>query len=563
MPKRSGGEILVAALRTNAVDALYCVPGESYIAVLDALYDAPSVRVVTCRHEAAAANMAEADGKMTGRPGVAFVTRGPGATHASIGVHTAMQDSTPMLLFVGQVPRRLRGRDAFQEVDYERMFGGLAKWAVEIDDARRIPEIVARAFGVACAGRPGPVVISLPEDVSAERVDAVDLGPTQTVHAHPNEDDLVAFCTMLAAAERPLVILGGSVWDAEACAALRRFAARSALAVACSFRRQALFDNRDEHYVGDLGYGVDPALALRVRDADLIVAIGGRLGDVPTGSYSLIEAPRPRQRLVHVHPDPLELGRVFETALAINAAPTTFARALDRVPPIDGTRWAESTRVGRRAYQAYVQPPPIESALDLAAIVRFLSERLPEDAFMTTGAGNFSIWPRRFFQYKRFGTQLAPIAGAMAYGVPAAVAAKLRYPERIAVAFAGDGDFMMSGHELATAMQYGAAIVVIVINNGMLGTIRMHQEQHYPGRTIATDLRNPDFVALARAYGAHAALVERTTDFAPAFEAALASGRAALLELRVDPDRITPSQTLSGIRTRAGQAEATLAEHRR
>jgi acetolactate synthase-1/2/3 large subunit len=552
MPKRSGGEILVAALRTNGVDALYCVPGESYIAVLDALYDAPSVRVVTCRHEAAAANMAEADGKMTGRPGVAFVTRGPGATHASIGVHTAMQDSTPMLLFVGQVPRRLRGRDAFQEVDYEQMFGGLAKWAVEIDDARRIPEIVARAFGVACAGRPGPVVISLPEDVSAERVDAVDLGPTRAVHAYPNEDDLVAFCTMLAAAERPLVILGGSVWDAEACAALRRFAARSALAVACSFRRQALFDNRDEHYVGDLGYGVDPALALRVRDADLIVAIGGRLGDVPTGSYTLIEAPRPRQRLVHVHPDPLELGRVFETVLAINAAPTTFARALDRVPPIDGTRWAESTRVGRRAYEAYVQPPPIESALDLAAIVRFLSERLPEDAFITTGAGNFSIWPRRFFQYKRFGTQLAPIAGAMAYGVPAAVAAKLRYPDRIAVAFAGDGDFMMSGHELATAMQYGAAIVVVVINNGMLGTIRMHQEQHYPGRTIATDLRNPDFVALARAYGAHAALVERTTDFAPAFEAALASGRPALLELRVDPDRITPSQTLSGIRTRAG-----------
>jgi acetolactate synthase I/II/III large subunit len=554
MPKRSGGEILVAALRTNGVDALYCVPGESYIAVLDALYDAPDVRVVACRHEAAAANMAEADGKMTGRPGVAFVTRGPGATHASIGVHTAMQDSTPMLLFVGQVPRKLRGRDAFQEVDYEKMFGGLAKWAVEIDDARRIPEIVARAFGVACAGRPGPVVISLPEDVLAERVDAVDLGPTRTVHACPSEDDLVAFCTMLATAERPLVILGGSVWDAEACAALQRFAGRSALAVACSFRRQALFDNRDQHYVGDLGYGVDPALALRVRDADLIVAIGGRLGDVPTGSYTLIEAPRPRQRLVHVHPDPLELGRVFETALAINAAPTSFARALDRVPPIDGTRWAESTRAGRRAYEAYLQPPPIESALDLAAIVRFLSERLPEDAFIATGAGNFSIWPRRFFQYKRFGTQLAPIAGAMAYGVPAAVAAKLRYPDRIAVAFAGDGDFMMSGHELATAMQYGAAIVVVVVNNGMLGTIRMHQERHYPGRTVATDLRNPDFVALARAYGAHAALVERTADFAPAFEAALASGRPALLELRVDPDRITPSQTLSGIRAHAGHA---------
>jgi len=548
---RTGGEILVAALRVNGVDAIYCVPGESYIAALDALYDAPQIRVVTCRHEAAAANMAEADGKMTGRPGVAFVTRGPGATHASIGVHTAMQDSTPMLLFIGQVPRRLRGRDAFQEVNYEQMFGGLAKWAVEIDDPRRIPEIVHRAFVTACAGRPGPVVVSLPEDVLSERVDVLDLGAARAVHASPSEEDLVAFCRMLAAAERPLVILGGSVWDAEACAALRHFAQRAELAVVCSFRRQALFDNRNERYVGDLGYGVDPALAQRVRDADLIVAIGGRLGDVPTGSYTLIEAPRPRQRLVHVHPDPMELGRVFETALPINAAPTKFARALDRVPPIDGTRWAEWTRAARRDYEAYVQPPPAKGALDLAAMVRFLSERLPEDAFITTGAGNFSIWPRRFFLYKRFGTQLAPVAGAMAYGLPAAIAAKLRYPERIAVAFAGDGDFMMSGHELATAMQYGAAIVVIVINNGMLGTIRMHQERHYPSRTIATGLRNPDFVALARAYGAHGALVERTADFPSAFEAALASGLPALIELRVDPDRITPSQTLSEIREHA------------
>jgi acetolactate synthase-1/2/3 large subunit len=553
---RSGGEILVAALRVNGVDAIYCVPGESYIAVLDALYDAPDVRVVTCRHEAAAANMAEADGKMTGRPGVAFVTRGPGATHASIGVHTAMQDSTPMLLFVGQVPRRLRGRDAFQEVDYEQMFGGLAKLVVEIDDARRIPEVIRRAFVTALAGRPGPVVISLPEDVLAERVELADIGAARAVHASPSEDDLVAFCTMLAAAERPLAILGGSVWDAEACAAMRHFAQRADLAVACSFRRQALFDNRDARYVGDLGYGVDPALAQRVRDADLIVAIGGRLGDVPTGSYTLIEAPRPRQRLVHVHPDPLELGRIFETALPINAAPTTFARSLDRVPPIDGSRWSGWTRDARRDYEAYIQPPPTQATLDLATIVHFLSERLPENAFITTGAGNFSIWPRRFFLYKRFGTQLAPVAGAMAYGVPAAVAAKLRHPDRVAVAFAGDGDFMMSGHELATAMQYRAAIVVIVINNEMLGTIRMHQERTYPSRTIATDLRNPDFVALARAYGAHASLVERTADFAPAFEAALASGLPALLELRVDPEQITPSQTLAKIREHAVRERA-------
>jgi acetolactate synthase-1/2/3 large subunit len=554
MSKRSGGEILVAALKANGVDAIYCVPGESYIAVLDALYDVPEIRVVTCRHEAAAANMAEADGKMTGRPGVVFVTRGPGATHAAIGVHTAMQDSTPLLLLIGQVPRRLRGRDAFQEIDYERMYGGVAKWAVEIDDPKRIPEIVTRAFVTACAGRPGPVVISLPEDVVSESVDVPDASPARVAYAHPSEEDLVAFCTLLGAAERPLVILGGSVWDAGACAALRRFVTRADLPVACSFRRQALIDNRDERYVGDLGYGVDPALAQRVRDADVIVALGGRLGDVPTGSYTLIEAPRPRQRLIHIHPDPLELGRVFETELPINAAPVHFARALDRIPPIDGSRWSAWRRDARKDYERYCHPDLVEgpsTGVDLAKMVSFLDERLPEDAFVTTGAGNFSIWPRRFFHYKQIGTQLTPVNGAMAYGLPAAIAAKLRYPDRIAVAFAGDGDFLMSGHELATAMQYGAAIVVIVINNGMLGTIRMHQERHYPGRPIATDLRNPDFVALARAYGAHAALVERTVDFAPAFEAALASGRPALLELRVDPEQITPSQKLSAIRGHA------------
>jgi acetolactate synthase-1/2/3 large subunit len=552
MSVRSGGKAVVEALIANGVDAVFCVPGESYVAVLDALYDAPGIRVIACRHEAAAANMAEAYGKLTGRPGICFVTRAPGATHASIGVHTARQDSTPMILFVGQVARGMQGREAFQEIDYAQVFGGLAKWAGEIDDAQRIPEIVTRAFGVAMSGRPGPVVIALPEDMLRDETSAANLAPAMRVAAHPGAGDLARLRAMLAEAQRPLLILGGSGWDEDACAAIRRFAERNALPVACSFRRQALFDNRHPNYAGDLGLGPNPALAARVRDADLIVAIGGRLSEVPTSGYTLIEAPRPKQRLVHVHADPDELGRVYRADLAINAGPAEFAHALDALEPIENPRWAESTAQAHRDYENVLEPSIPGGSLDMARIVRWLDERLPEDAILCNGAGNYTTWLHRFFRYKRFGTQLGPTSGAMGYGFPASIAAKLRFPERVVVAFAGDGCFLMSGHELATAVQYGINTIVLVVNNGMYGTIRMHQERAFPGRVVATDLVNPDFVAYARAYGAHGALVERTDEFAPAFEAALGAGKPALIELRTDPDIITPRTTLGAIRAEAG-----------
>ncbi len=545
---RSGGRAVVEALVANGVDTVFCVPGESYVAVLDALYDAPSVRVIACRHEAAAANMAEAHGKLTGRPGICFVTRAPGATHASIGVHTARHDSTPMIVFVGQVARRMRGREAFQEIDYAHVFGGLAKWAGEVDDPDRIPELVTRAFGVAMSGRPGPVVLALPEDVLREETDAANLGAAQRTVAHPGAEDLGRFRALLAEAKRPLLILGGSGWNEDACAALRRFAARNALPVACSFRRQTLFDNRDPHYAGDLGVGPNPALAQRVRDADLIVALGGRLSEIPTGGYTLIEAPRPKQQLVHVHADPDELGRVYQADLPVNSGPAEFSRALDALAPLEKPRWAGWTAAARRDYEAALEPSIPGGALDMAHVVRWLSERLPEDAIVCNGAGNYATWVHRFFQYKRFGTQLAPTSGAMGYGFPASIAAKLRFPERIVVAFAGDGCFLMSGHELATAVQYGVNVIVLVVNNGMYGTIRMHQERAFPGRVVATDLVNPDFAAYARAYGAHGALVERTAEFMPAFEAALNAGKPALIELRTDPEIITPRTTLSAIR---------------
>jgi acetolactate synthase-1/2/3 large subunit len=556
MSERSGGRAIVDALAANGVDTVFCVPGESYVAVLDALYDTPGIRVIVCRHEAAAAHMAEASGKLEGRPGVAFVTRAPGSTHASIGVHIARQDSTPMILFVGQVARGLRGREAFQEIDYAQVFGGLAKWAAEIDDARRIPELVTRAFHVAMSGRPGPVVLALPEDMLRDQVDVADLAPAQRTAAHPGADQLARLRAMLAEARRPLMILGGSGWDQDACDAIRRFAERNELATACSFRRQALFDHRDPRYVGDLGLGPNPPLAARVREADLILAVGGRLSEIPTGGYTLIEAPRPKQRLVHVHADPDELGRVFEADLAINAGSAEFAHALDALEPIAAPVWSTGTREARRDYEATLDPGPPRAALDLAHVVRWLDERLPEDAILCNGAGNYTTWLHRFFRYKHYGTQLGPTAGAMGYGFPAAIAAKLRHPERVVVAFAGDGCFLMNGAELATAVQYGANVVTLVVNNGMYGTIRMHQERAYPGRVVGTDLVNPDFVAYARAFGAYGALVERTEEFGAAFEAALAAGKPALIELRTDPDLITPRTTLLEIRTQARNSSA-------
>lgn len=543
LPARNGGQILVDALQHHAVDTVYCIPGESYLPVLDALHDASGIQTIVTRHEGAASNMADAYGKLTGRPGICFVTRGPGATHAANGVHTAMQDSTPMILFIGQVESAFKGREAFQEVDYRQMFGGLAKWATEIDDIRRLPEIVARAFRVAQSGRPGPVVIGLPEEVLFGSVQVADIAPTPITRAAPTANALSELRERLAQAQRPLVIVGGTGWSADASLALRRFVRANDLPVVASFRRQDLYDNRDEQYAGQLGFGASPRLTERVREADLLLVIGSRLSETPTAGYTLVQSPRPQQQMIHVHADANELGRVYQADQMIQAGVPEIAAALADLEPIAKPRWTDWTAAARADYLAYSTPPqgnqPLES-VDLAQVVEYLSQTLPDDAAISNGAGNYAVWVHRFYRYRSPRSQLAPTNGAMGYGFPAAIAAKLRDPRREVVCFAGDGCFMMYPQELATAVQYGAALIVIVVNNGMLGTIRMHQEREYPGRISGTELRNPDFVALAQAFGAHGERVERTEDFAVAFQRAQASGKPALIELRTDPRQITP-----------------------
>jgi len=544
---RSGGRIVVDQLLANGIDAAFCVPGESFLAVLDALYEAP-VRLLTCRHEAAAANMAVAYGKLTGRPGVCLVTRGPGATQASVGVHTAAQDSAPMLLLVGQVGRGHRGREAFQELDVPAVFGPMAKWAAEAGDPARLPELLARAVHVAVSGRPGPVVLALPEDVLTAETVVADARPARQVAPHPAPGDLARLRELLGGSRRPLVVAGGPGWTEAASAGLRAVAEASRLPVAVSFRSQDVLDNRSASYVGDLGVSANPALAERVRAADLLLAVGPRLGEITTGGYRLLEAPVARQRLVHVHPGAEELGRVYQPDLAVNAAVAPFVAALRSVPPVPGDAWGPWTEAARGNYLAWVRPWPAPGRLDLGQVMAWLRERLPDDAVMASGAGNYTGWVHRYYQFHRLGTQLAPKSGAMGFGVPAALAAKLVHPGRVVVAVAGDGCFQMSGQELATAVQHRLDVVVLVVNNGMYGTIRMHQERSYPGRVIATDLVNPDFAALARAYGAHGEVVETTAAFPEAFERALAAGRPALLELRVDAEAMSPSVTLSALR---------------
>jgi acetolactate synthase-1/2/3 large subunit len=549
---RSGARVLVDQLLIHGVDTVYCVPGESYVAALDALGESRDrIRLVTCRQEGGAANMAEAHGKLTGRPGVCFVTRGPGATNASIGVHTASQDSTPMILFMGQVARGHRGREGFQEVDVDRMFDGQAKWAAEVSDPRRLPELVSRAFHRAVSGRPGPVVLALPEDLLAEPCDVEDADPYRVVQAHPGTGELAAMRALLAAAERPLALAGGATWTAEAARDALAFAEANGLPTAAAFRWQDSFDNHHRLYVGEVGLAVNPALARRVTEADLLLAFGPRLGEATTSGYTLLDVPRPRQRLVHVHASAEELGRVYQADVPIVSGLPQFTAAARALPPVDGARWADWAREARADYLRNIEPQPAPGDVNVSEIVAWLRERLPANGIVANGAGNYTVWAHRFYQFRQFRTQLAPTSGAMGYGVPAAVAAKLLHPDRIVVCFSGDGDFLMSGQELATAVQYGAAVVVLVVNNGMYGTIRMHQERHFPGRPYGTDLVNPDFVALARAFGAHAELVDRTEDFPAAFERALESGIPSLIELRVDPEAITPRATLSEIRQRA------------
>ncbi|KVU02438.1 thiamine pyrophosphate-binding protein [Burkholderia ubonensis] len=552
----NGARLLVDALLANHVERVFCVPGESFLAVLDALADHTArLQTVVCRHEAAAANMAEAVGKLTGRPGVAFVTRGPGATHASIGVHTAFQDSTPMILFIGQCAREHLDREAFQEIDYRRMFGQMAKWVAQIDDPRRIPEYLSHAFHVAMSGRPGPVVLALPEDVLSEPCASQPAAPpAKRVAAAPSAAQMDELRERLARAERPLVVVGGSGWTADACANLRTFVERWQLPVACAFRYQDTFDNAHPNYAGDVGLGINPALARRIRDADLLFALGPRLGEATTGGYTLLDIPKTRQTLIHVHQGADELGRVYAADLPIVSGMPEIAAPLAALDPPATPAWAGSAADAHRAYLDWHAPLPMPGDVQLGDVMVQLRERLPHDAILTNGAGNYAIWLHRHFAYRHFRSQVAPTSGAMGYGVPAALAAKSLYPERPVIALAGDGCFMMAGNELATAMQYGLNIVVIVVNNSHFGTIRMHQERNYPGRVHGTGLTNPDFAAYARAFGAHGETVERTADFAPALERALTCGLPALIEIRVPQEACTPAATLEQIREQGRRA---------
>ncbi len=551
-PVRHGGRVLVDQLRRHGVDTIFTVPGESFLAVLDALHDEPAIRTVVCRHESGAAIMAEAQARLRGDLGVAFVTRGPGATHASVAVHNAAMSGAALLLFIGQVPTAHRGRGAFQEVDYEAFFGPLAKWAVEVDRPERLSETAAEAARVAREGRPGPVVVSLPEDVLAAEVSVADapVAPPPQRPA-PGPGELAELQALLASATRPLVIVGGSTWSPAARAALASWAERNSLPVAVSFRRQDYIDNDSPSYVGYAGVGTLPALATRITEADLIVAIGTRLGDTATGGYTLLEPPVPRQTLVHVHPDATELGSVYQPHLAIRAGAVETVEALCAGVSVDPSPWRDWTAAARADHEASLQRRPAPGGVDFGEVVAYLDQRLPPESILTNGAGNFSVWPQRYYRFKQYGTQIGPQSGAMGYAVPAAVAAKLHAPEAPVVAFCGDGDFLMTGQELATAMQYSVPIIVIVINNGMFATIRMHQERTYPDRPSGSDLINPDFAAYARAFGGFGATVERTEDFARTFEQAMAAGVPSVLELRVDPEAILPHATLSEIRQAA------------
>jgi acetolactate synthase-1/2/3 large subunit len=544
---RTGAKILVDQLVAHGVDTAFCVPGESYIAVLDALHDAP-IRLVVARHEAGAANMAEAYGKLTGRPGICLVTRAPGATHAATGVYTAFQDSTPLILLVGQVPLEHRGREAFQELDYGEAFGAITKLAVEAEAPDQFPDLAANAFRAAVSGRPGPVVVAMPEDVLAAEADVEDATPHAVVGASPSPDELARVRELLSSAVRPLIIAGGGGWSVRAAEDLRAFAEASAIPVATSFRRQDYIDNTSPSYAGVLTIGHDAALAARLRESDVLLVIGSRLGDIATRGYTTLEAPRIPQKLVHVHADPKELGRVYEPDLAIVASSPEFLAALE---PVDGSHRADWFGSAHADFLASLRHKRGPGELDVGTVMKYLRKRLPADAFLTNGAGNYTVWCHRFYAFRRYRTQLAPCSGAMGYGIPAAIAAKVVHPERTVVCVSGDGDFLMSGHELAAAVQERAPIVVLVVNNGMYGTIRMHQERLFPGRVVGTDLVNPNFAAWARAFGAYGDVVLRSDDFPEAFERALAEPRPSLLELRVDPEAITPRQTLSEIRAEA------------
>ncbi len=544
---KNGGEHIVNALESLGVKRIFCVPGESYLPVLDALHDS-SIIATVCRQEGGAAMMAEATGKISGAPGICFVTRGPGATNASSGVHVAAQDSTPMILFVGQIATTRRHREAFQEVDYQQFYGGMAKWVAEIDTTDRIAEMVSRAWHVATSGRPGPVVLVLPEDTLTGTANQQTLSAHHTTETHPGQAEITQLIKRLEAADKPLIILGGSRWTEAAVNDITAFAERFQLPVACSFRRQMLFDHHHQCYAGDIGLGLNPALASRIKQSDCLLVVGGRMSEVPSQDFALLDIPQPSQPLVHVHPDPLELGKLYKPVQAINASPVAFCAALSQIPQPGNVRWAGQAAA---AHQQYEEWSSLDGTLPRADIMRgvmqHLAETLSADAVLCNGAGNYASWIHRYWRFRKFGSQVSPTSGSMGYGLPAAIAAKLHSPEKTVIAFAGDGCFQMTSQEFGTAVESGAAVIVLVIDNGMYGTIRMHQEMHFPGRVSATDLFNPDFAAIARAYGAYGATVTSVNEFPQFFEDALNSGGPALIRIMVDPDSLTPTLSLASM----------------
>jgi acetolactate synthase-1/2/3 large subunit len=548
---RSAAEVLVDQLVNNGVKHVFCVPGESFLGVLDAFYDR-DITVTVCRQEGGAAMMAEAVGKATGRPGICFVTRGPGATNAAPGIHVAEQDSTPMILFVGQVERQFREREAFQELDCRAVFGSMTKWATEIDDATRVPEFVSRAFHAATSGRPGPVVVGLPSDMLRERVAVADAPRCEPVEAAPGKPEMAALEELLHAARRPLLILGGSRWSEVARDAVHGFAERFHLAVATSYRRLPLFDPLHPCYAGDLGLAPNPKLIQRVKAADLVILCGGRLGEIASQGYTLLNVPAPSAKLVHVHPGPEELGRVYRPHLAIQSAPTRFAAALTELAPPATRPWDAATEAAHAEYLAWTDRATDQpGGVNLGSIFVWLRENLPPDTILCNGAGNYAAWIHRFYRFRQLATHIAPTSASMGYGVPAAVAMKRLHPERTVLSVNGDGDFLMNGQEFATAVQYDLPIITIICDNGMYGTIRMHQEREFPARVSATGLRNPDFAAYARAFGGFGVTVERTADFPAAFRAAEASRQPAIIHVKIDPEAITPGTTLAKIREHA------------
>lgn len=550
---RHGGQTLVDHLKTEGVARVFSVPGESFLAALDGLYDS-GIENIVCRQEGGAAMMAEAHGKLTGAPGVVFVTRGPGATNASSGIHVAMQDATPMVVFVGQIARAHRDRGAFQEVDYRAFFGPLAKWSCEVDQTERLPEYLARAFHVARTGRPGPVVVALPEDMLSDVADVPDRPAVPATQGHVSSADASAILAAIETSARPLLIAGGPGWTADAGSTLMKFAAANALPVATAFRRQDYVDNRHPNYVGDLGLGINPALKAMFDEADTLIVLGSRLGDIVTGSYEMLDPFQTGKRIIHVYPDAEELGRVYHADQTVLATGPTAIAALSAQPALSATPWAEWAQQGRAAYDAFQTPVETPGPVKLERIMHWLSDTLPDDTIMTNGAGNYATWLHRYFRFKEYGTQLAPTSGSMGYGFPAAVAASLQHPDRTVIAWLGDGEFQMTLNEMSTAVQHGAKPIAIIVNNGRYGTIRMHQERTYPARVSGTDMANPDFADLARAYGGHGETVTRTEDFEAAFRRAEVSGKLAVIELVVDQQVATPGLTLDQLRAQ-GEAK--------